>query len=37
VAEKLASRQMSLPVFPELTDEQIEGVVSALKEALDRG
>lgn len=34
VSEKLADRQMSLPVFPEMTDEQIEGVVAALKEAL---
>ncbi len=34
VAEGLANRQMSLPVFPEMTDEQIEGVADALKKAL---
>jgi dTDP-4-amino-4,6-dideoxygalactose transaminase len=32
VAESLASRVLSLPMFPHITKEQIETVVSALKE-----
>jgi dTDP-4-amino-4,6-dideoxygalactose transaminase len=34
VAEKIASELISLPMFPELTEEQIAYVVEALKEAV---
>ena len=35
VTEDIVTRCMSLPVFPEMTQEQIEQVVAAVKEALD--
>ncbi len=34
--EKLASRCISLPIFPEMTEEQQQSVVTAVKEALAR-
>jgi len=34
VAEKVSSRVMSLPMFPHMTKEQIEGVAAALKKSL---
>lgn len=34
VAESLASRCMSLPIYPEMTDEQVDRVVAAVREAL---
>ncbi len=34
IAEHLAARQVSLPMFAELTDEQIEYVVSEIKQFL---
>ncbi len=34
VAERLARRELSLPVYPEMTDEQIEYVAGALAEEL---
>ncbi len=34
VAESVASRCMSLPIFPEMTEEQVRSVVSAVKEVL---
>jgi len=34
VAEKIAAELISLPMFPELTEEQVAYVAGALKEAL---
>jgi dTDP-4-amino-4,6-dideoxygalactose transaminase len=34
VAEETAARMLSLPVFPEITDDQIAEVVSALRECV---
>lgn len=34
VAEETAARMLSLPIFPEITDEQIAEVVSALEECI---
>jgi dTDP-4-amino-4,6-dideoxygalactose transaminase len=34
VAESVASRCISLPIFPEMTEEQVRSVVSAVKEVL---
>jgi dTDP-4-amino-4,6-dideoxygalactose transaminase len=36
VAEKIATRCLSLPIFPEMRDEQVEAVVQALVKALRR-
>jgi dTDP-4-amino-4,6-dideoxygalactose transaminase len=34
VSERVSSRCMSLPVFPEMTEEQVREVVGVIKEAL---
>ncbi len=36
VSESTAARMLSLPVFPQISDSQIEGVASALAEFLAR-
>lgn len=35
VAESVADRCLSLPIYPELTDQQVDRVVSVVREALD--
>jgi len=32
IAEKIASRLLSLPMFPELTHEQVDFIVASIKE-----
>jgi dTDP-4-amino-4,6-dideoxygalactose transaminase len=34
VAESIATRCMSLPVYPEMTNEQVDQVIEAVREAL---
>jgi len=34
VAESIASRCMSLPVYPEMTNEQVDQVIATVREAL---
>ena len=35
IAERIANEELSLPIFPEITDEQIDHVVKHLKKALN--